>query len=255
MPAPIHLCVPLSISVCFVMIFSANLMAEFIPRADLLAAGPSSPAPRPLAAGQDSLRGRVLRELGAPWRLLLTGTPLQNNLRELLALLAFMADCKIEDIERRVKVRRVERGGVEEAWPWRWSVVALSAGKPVRPKKYTPFLLTNPPACPVPPPLSGSLQRMADPNPPSPVAASQAEDADEELLQAQAYIRCADGGRRGSGGGTQPYPYVQVGGLHVFPVSHRISTTLSTTGCRHSVAACPPAGSCMPTWSPACFAA
>ena len=31
---------------------------------------------------------------------------------------------------------------------------------------------------------------MADPNPP-PAAASQAEDADEELLQAQAYIRCA----------------------------------------------------------------
>jgi hypothetical protein len=32
---------------------------------------------------------------------------------------------------------------------------------------------------------------MADPNPPSPVAASQAEGADEELLQAQAYIRFA----------------------------------------------------------------
>ncbi len=31
---------------------------------------------------------------------------LQNNLRELLALLAFMADCTIEDIERRVNVRR-----------------------------------------------------------------------------------------------------------------------------------------------------
>ncbi|KAL4854430.1 Chromodomain-helicase-DNA-binding protein 3 [Chlorella vulgaris] len=86
--------------------------------------------------GQDSLRGRMLRDLGAPWRLLMTGTPLQNNLRELLALLAFLADCSIEDIERRIK-------------------------------------------------------RMEDPNPPaSPLGgADAAAERDEELLQAQSYIR------------------------------------------------------------------
>ena len=47
-----------------------------------------------------------------------------------------------------------------------------------RPRQ-SPFHLTNPLAHL---PLSPSLQRMADPNPPSPVAASQAEGADEELL-------------------------------------------------------------------------
>lgn len=31
----------------------------------------------PRFAGQDSQRGKALREMGAPWRLLLTGTPLQ----------------------------------------------------------------------------------------------------------------------------------------------------------------------------------
>ena len=126
-------------------------MAAFSPRAYLLATGSLSPAllpPPPPAAGQDSLRGRVLRELGAPWRLLLTGTPLQNNLRELLALLAFMADCKIEDIERRVKVRRVERGDVEEAGPGRWSVVACTAGKPCAPSaiSFPPHKSSCPPA-------------------------------------------------------------------------------------------------------------
>jgi 3-oxoacyl-ACP reductase-like protein len=35
------------------------------------------------------------------------GTPLQNNLRELLALLAFMEDRSIEEVERRVKVGRL----------------------------------------------------------------------------------------------------------------------------------------------------
>jgi SNF2 family DNA or RNA helicase len=85
--------------------------------------------------GQDSLRGQRLRELGAPWRLLLTGTPLQNNLRELLALLAFMADTSISKIEERVN-------------------------------------------------------SLADPNPPSPGSAGGGqEEGDEELAQAQAYIR------------------------------------------------------------------
>lgn len=32
---------------------------------------------RPCPAGQDSQRGKALREMGAPWRMLLTGTPLQ----------------------------------------------------------------------------------------------------------------------------------------------------------------------------------
>ena len=73
----------------------------------------------------------MLRELGAPWRLLLTGTPLQNNLRELLALLAFMADCQIEDIERRVKVSWVGRGGFWPCWVGRAGLLvhACSAGK------------------------------------------------------------------------------------------------------------------------------
>ena len=116
--------------------------------------------------GPGSLRGRALRELGAPWRMLLTGTPLQvgrrvlgrvggeergrrgagggsdavgipfrcrfpntacprayrpvppvlqNNLRELLTLLAFMADCTVDEVERRIRVRGwVPRGVVAE---------------------------------------------------------------------------------------------------------------------------------------------
>ncbi|PSC69245.1 chromodomain-helicase-DNA-binding 3 isoform X2 [Micractinium conductrix] len=84
--------------------------------------------------GENSLRAKTLRNLGAPWRMLLTGTPLQNNLRELLNLLAFMADATADDIEQRVN-------------------------------------------------------RMADPNPPAAVEGERAEEADEELLQAQAYIR------------------------------------------------------------------
>jgi SNF2 family DNA or RNA helicase len=58
----------------------------------------------------------MLRDLGAPWRLLMTGTPLQNNLRELLALLAFLADCSIEDIERRIKVSDAERQESKSRW-------------------------------------------------------------------------------------------------------------------------------------------
>ncbi|GAB4823683.1 hypothetical protein N2152v2_010729 [Parachlorella kessleri] len=53
--------------------------------------------------GENSKLGSQLRSLGAPWRLLLTGTPLQNNLRELFALLAFMADCSVDIIEQHIK--------------------------------------------------------------------------------------------------------------------------------------------------------
>lgn len=63
-------------------------------------------------AGENSKLGAQLRSLGAPWRLLLTGTPLQNNLRELFALLAFMADCTIDAVERKIKVSF----GVTEGW-------------------------------------------------------------------------------------------------------------------------------------------
>eukprot|EP00887_Chlorella_sp_A99_P000453 scaffold17.g453.t1 len=87
--------------------------------------------------GENSKRAAALHGLGAPWRLLVTGTPLQNNLRELLALLAFIADSSIERVERFVRARK-------------------------------------------------------DPNPPPPPAAG--EEVDEEVAEAQAYIRRAQGG-------------------------------------------------------------
>ena len=191
---------------------------------------PALPPPR-RPAGENSLRAQRLRELGVPWRLLLTGTPLQarglgacssldlrcraswtshplscsrqpcstasflafpflssfpnlpqNNLRELLALLAFMADTTIDKIERRVKVRRRfggKRGGIQGLLVGRRhrrpvaSLCYFDSGRHV-----SSLLLSSCPA-----------QRLEDPNPPPPEAA-EGEGADEELAGAQEYIRC-----------------------------------------------------------------
>lgn len=51
----------------------------------------------------------------SPPSTLSAGTPLQNNLRELYALLAFMADSSIEAVERRVRVRQ---GRCCCGWEW-----------------------------------------------------------------------------------------------------------------------------------------
>ena len=53
---------------------------------------------------EGSQRAEKLRSLGAPWRVLLTGTPLHNNLGELLALLAFLRGGSSSDVEREIRV-------------------------------------------------------------------------------------------------------------------------------------------------------
>ena len=81
---------------------------------------PSPPLPRPAPPGP-------------------AGTPLQNNLRELYALLAFMADSSIEAVERRVKVRyaalhcaALRQGMARRLWWTGTGVLAARVGGALR---------------------------------------------------------------------------------------------------------------------------